>query len=71
MMKTIMILKMTRARRMGTREAAIVIATTMEKVMLVALWSVATMMLLPLAMGMADLLTLPKRNQLRKVPTKE
>jgi hypothetical protein len=29
------------------------------------------MMLLPLAMGMADLLTLPKRNQLRKVPTKE
>jgi hypothetical protein len=43
----------------------------MEKVVVVALWSVATMMLLALAMGMVDLIMLPKESQPRKVPTKE
>jgi hypothetical protein len=71
MMMAIMILLKTMARKMGTSEAATVIATIVEKVVLVALWLVATMMLPTLAMGMVDLVTLPKRNQLRKVPTKE
>jgi uncharacterized membrane protein len=71
MMITIMMLLMTIMRRMGTREVATETTTTVEKVVLVALWSVVTMMLPPLAMGMAYLVMLPKRNQLRKFPTKE
>jgi hypothetical protein len=55
MMKTLMMLMMTMDMRMGTT----MIITTIEKVVLVALWLVATMMLPPLVMGMAGLIMLP------------
>ena len=53
-MKTLMMLIMTMDMRMRTT----VIITTMEKVVLVALWLVATMMLPPLVMGIASLIML-------------
>jgi hypothetical protein len=75
MMKSIIMLIMTMARRMGTKEATVVIAMSVEKVVLVDLWLVAVVMLPLLVMGMADLIMfsmnkcITKRNQSRKVPT--
>jgi hypothetical protein len=54
-----MMLLMTMVRKMGTIEVTTVIATVMEKVVLVAVWSVPTMMLPPLAMVMVDLVKFP------------
>jgi hypothetical protein len=73
MLKSIMMLIMTMTRRMGMREVATVIATTAKKVVLVVLWLMAALMLLPLAMEMADLVMLlknaciTKKNQSKKV----
>jgi hypothetical protein len=44
MITTIMMLLLTMEGRMRMSEAAMVIATTKEKVVLVALWSMTTMM---------------------------
>jgi membrane protease subunit (stomatin/prohibitin family) len=71
MMTIIMMSLMTMVRRMGTSVATMVIAMTMKKAVLLALWSMTTMMQSPLAMGMEELVMLPRRNQPRKFPTKE
>jgi hypothetical protein len=76
-MKTIMMLIVTIARRMGAKEATTWIATIVEKVVLVVLWSMTTLMLPPLTMVMADLVMLARnsciteRIQPTKVPTKK
>jgi hypothetical protein len=49
---------MTMVRRMDKREAATMTATTVEKVVLVILWSVVAMMLPPLAMVIMELIML-------------
>jgi hypothetical protein len=64
-------LLMNMTRRMETCMATTTIATTVEKVVLVALQSVAILMQPPLAMGMVDLIMLPRSNQLRKLPMRE
>jgi hypothetical protein len=65
------------SKKMEMKEATTVIATIIEKVVLVALWSKIIVMLLTLAMVMADLVMLAMNpcittwNQTKKVVTKK
>jgi hypothetical protein len=59
------------SRRMEIRMASMVIATTVVKVMLVALQLVVTLMQPLMAVEMVDLVIFPKKNEPRKLQTKE
>jgi hypothetical protein len=64
-------LLMSIARRMETRMASMVIATTVVKVVLVALQPVETLMQPLLAVGMVDLVMFPRKNEPRTLQTRE
>jgi hypothetical protein len=65
MITTMMKLVMSVVRRMKTHMAAIVIAMTMVKVVLVALHLVATLMQPLLVVEMVDLVMFPRKNESR------
>jgi hypothetical protein len=77
MMKNIMILTMTIIKKMEMKEAITMIASTVEKVVLMALWLVIIVVQSPLAMEMVDLvmfamiMCITMQNQTGKVPTKK
>jgi hypothetical protein len=71
MMTTMMKLLMSMVKRMETRKAVIEMGTIVVKVVLLVLQSVATMMQPPLAVGMVDPIIFPRKNEPRKLQTKE
>jgi hypothetical protein len=71
MITTMMKLIMSMVRGMEARMAAMVIATTMVKVVLQAMQSVATLMQPLLAVEMVDLVMFPRKNNPRKLQTRE
>jgi hypothetical protein len=71
MMMTTMKLLMSMARRMETRMAAMVMAMTAVKVVVLALQLVATMMQPPLVVRMVDPVMFPRKNKPKKLQTRE